>query len=146
PLWPIDAYQGARYVARNCTFKDARVGGTGTEGGGRGTKEVECYNNTFISADPFPSAQSCHSGTILAHDNLETNYRNGVEISVTRQYQGLTWAWGHSTGRSPWDENDVFPQAYESGTCTAIGTLATTARRYHTPTPLPPRAASLPPR
>src|SRR5205823_3816307 len=68
-LFPIDAYQGARYVARNCTFKDARVGGTGTEGR-RGTKEVECYNNTFISTDPFPSAQVCHSGTILAHDNL----------------------------------------------------------------------------
>jgi len=132
PLFPIDAYQGARYVARYSTFKDARVGATGTEGGGRGTKEVECYNNTFISTDPFPSAQVCHSGTILVHDNLETNYRNGLELSVSRQYQGP--AFGYSTGRSPWDENDDFPQAYESGTCTAIGSLATTARSYHTAT------------
>src|SRR4030095_1620097 len=75
PNFPIDAYQGARYVARNCTFKDARVAGTGTEGSVRGTKEVECYNNTFISTDPFGSAQSWTSGTILVHDNLETNYR-----------------------------------------------------------------------
>src|SRR6478672_4060547 len=132
PLFPIDAYQGARYVARYSTFKDARVGATGTEGGGRGTKEVECYNNTFISTYPFPSAQVCHSGTILVHDNLETNYRNGLELSVSRQYQGP--AFGYSTGRSPWDENDDFPQAYESGTCTAIGSLATTARSYHTAT------------
>jgi len=132
PLFPIDAYQGARYVARYSTFKDARVGATGTEGGGRGTKEVECYNNTFISTDPFPSAQVCHSGTILVHDNLETNYRNGLDLSVSRQYQGP--AFGYSTGRSPWDENDDFPQAYESGTCTAIGSLATTARSYHTAT------------
>src|SRR5439155_1560873 len=66
----------------------------------------------------------------------ETNYRNGLDLSVTRQYsdQGLGWAWGHSTGRSPWDENDDFTQAYESGTCTAIGSLATTARSYHTAT------------
>ena len=56
-LFPIDAYQGARYVARNCTFKDAKVGGTGTERPGRGTKEVECYNNTFISTDPYRHAQ-----------------------------------------------------------------------------------------
>jgi uncharacterized repeat protein (TIGR02543 family) len=129
--FPIDAYQGARYVARNCTFKDARVAGTGTEGSVRGAKEVECYNNTFISTDPFGSAQAWTSGTILVHDNLETNYRNGVQIAVSRQYQGP--AWGHSTGRSPWDENDDFPRAYESGTCTAIGSLAT-ARSYHTAT------------
>src|SRR5438105_2780157 len=136
PLWPIDAYQGARYVARNCTFKDTRVGGTGTEGSVRGTKEVECYDNTFISTHPMDVAQASHSGTILVHDNLETNDLNGLDLSVTRQYsdQGLGWAWGHSTGRSPWDENDDFPQAYESGTCTAIGSLATTARSYHTAT------------
>src|SRR4029077_19675818 len=95
PLWPIDAYQGARYVARYCTFEDAHVTGTGTEGAGRGAKEVECYNNTFISTDPFPSAQSCNSGTTLVHDNLETNYRNGLQINVSRQYQVLPF--GHST-------------------------------------------------
>ena len=131
-LFPIDAYEGARYVARYSTFKDSGVGGTGTENQGRGIKEVECYNNTFISTKPIGSAQSCPSGTHLVHDNLETNYRNGLEMNVSRQYLAGT-LWGHSTGRSPWDENDDFPQAYESGSCTAIGTLAT-ARFYHTAT------------
>ena len=130
-LFPIDAYEGARYVARHCTFKDARVGGTGTENQGRGTKEVECYNNTFVSTEPIESAQSCPSGTNLVHDNLETNYRDGLEMNVSRQYLGPLW--GHSTGRSPWDENDDFPQAYEAGMCTAIGSLDT-ARSYHTAT------------
>src|SRR5438105_540878 len=77
-LFPIDAYEGARYVARNCIFKDAKVGGTGTEAQGRGRKQVECYNNTFISSELISEAQSCTSGTILVHDNLETNYRNGI--------------------------------------------------------------------
>jgi Divergent InlB B-repeat domain/Galactose oxidase, central domain/Kelch motif len=130
-LFPIDAYEGARYVARYCTFKDAKVGGTGTEGQGRGRKQTECYNNTFISSELIAEAQSCTSGTILVHDNLETNYRNGIGMQVYRQYQGPLW--GHSTGRSPWDENDDFPQAYESGTCTASANLGT-ARSYHTAT------------
>src|SRR5437763_15520512 len=90
-LFPIDAYEGARYVARHCTFKDARVGGTGTEGQGRGTKEVECYNNTFISSEFIGSAQSCTSGTILVHDNLETNYRNGIRMQAYRQFQTALW-------------------------------------------------------
>jgi uncharacterized repeat protein (TIGR01451 family) len=128
-LSPIDAYEGARYAARNCTFKDANVGGTGTEGQGRGKKQVECYNNTFISTELFGNAQSSTSGTILVHDNLETNYRNGVRMDVYRQFEGKLW--GQSTGRSPWDENDDFPQAYQSGTCTAIASLGT-ARSYHT--------------
>ena len=130
-LFPIDAYQGARYVARYSTLRDAKVGGTGTEGQGRGKKQVECYNNTFISSESFDEAQSCTSGTILVHDNLETNYRNGIRMQAYRQFQ--TALWGKSTGRSPWDENDDFPQAYESGMCTAIGSLGT-ARNYHTAT------------
>src|SRR5437773_1854217 len=130
-LFPIDAYEGARYVARYSTFKDAKVGGTGTEAQGRGRKQVECYNNTFISSQLISEAQSSTSGTILVHDNLETNYRNGLMMQVYRQFDGKLW--GQSTGRSPWDENDDFPQAYESGTCTAIASLST-ARSYHTAT------------
>src|SRR5438874_7875127 len=130
-LFPIDAYEGARYVARYSTFKDAKVGGTGTEAQGRGRKQVECYNNTFISSQLISEAQSSTSGTILVHDNLETNYRNGITMEVYRQFQGKLW--GQSTGRSPWDENDDFPQAYETGTCTAIASLGS-ARSYHTAT------------
>src|SRR5207237_9552476 len=103
----IDAYEGAEYVHRYSTLRDAKVGGTGTEGQGRGNKQVECYNNTFISSESFDEAQSCTSGTILVHDNLETNYRNGIRIQAYRQFQ--TALWGKSTGRSPWDENDDFP-------------------------------------
>src|SRR5205814_5714673 len=131
--FPIDAYHGARYVARYSTFKDADVRGTG--GPGRWKKQVECYNNTFISSELTGEAQDCTAGTILVHDNLETNYRNGVTMATYRQFQGINF-WGASTGRSPWDENDDFPQAYESGTCTAIGSLGT-ARDLHTATVLP---------
>jgi len=64
----IDAFEGARYVARNCTFKDAAVGGHGTEGQGRGKKQIECYNNTFVASELIGNAQSCSSGTILVND------------------------------------------------------------------------------
>jgi uncharacterized repeat protein (TIGR01451 family) len=131
-LFPIDAYEGARYVARYSTFRDAKVGGVG--GQGRWRKQVECYNNTFISSELSVEAQSSSSGTILVHDNLETNYRNGILMQAYRQFQGNLW--GKSTGRSPWDENDDFPQAYASGTCTAIGSLGM-ARDLHTATLLP---------
>src|SRR5207248_162294 len=129
----IDAFEGARYVARNCTFKDAAVGGHGTEGQGRGKKQIECYNNTFVASELIGNAQSCSSGTILVHDNLETNYRRGAYIQAFRQFPDKVYLWGYSTGRSPWDENDDPPQTYESGTCSAIGRLGT-ARALHTAT------------
>src|SRR5439155_453044 len=106
-LFPIDAYEGARYVARHCTFKHARVGGTGTENQGRGTKEAECYNNTFVSTEPIESAQSCPSGTSLVHDNLETNYRESRhradlshgDITEQRQCSGRRRQWREQRAR-----------------------------------------------
>src|SRR5437762_5100258 len=64
-LTPIDAFEGARYVARNSKFTDSGVTGHGTEGQGRGVKQIECYNNSFISSILSGNAQEVRSGSIL---------------------------------------------------------------------------------
>src|SRR6266550_3205883 len=58
----IDGEYGARYVARHNSFTNAQMGWHGTEGGNRGGRAAEIYNNAFHWPDIAPSSM-IRSGT-----------------------------------------------------------------------------------
>ena len=60
----IDCYEGARVVVRHNTFNDAQVSAHGTEGQGRGTKQLEIYNNTFTNSAKQNAGQ-IRSGSVV---------------------------------------------------------------------------------
>jgi hypothetical protein len=98
----LDMYEGARVVIRHCTFDNSSVTAHGTEGQGRGGKQIECYNNIIN----FPSnggLQQLRSGTIITYNNRHRNVTQGMTLRIYRQYIGK--AWDKSTGNSVWDEN-----------------------------------------
>src|SRR5204862_2583568 len=63
-----DATFGARAVIRHNSFTNTGVSSHGTEGGNRGTRAFEVYNNSFHWPNLPPSSQ-LRSGNMLYHDN-----------------------------------------------------------------------------
>ena len=74
----IDCYEGARVVVRHNTFNNAQVSAHGTEGQGRGTKQLEIYNNVF-TVSPRRSAGQIRSGSVVVHDNVYNNFTEGID-------------------------------------------------------------------
>ena len=73
----IDCYEGARVVVRHSTFNNALISAHGTEGQGRGTKQLEIYNNVF-TVSPRRNAGQIRSGSVVIHDNVYNNFTTGM--------------------------------------------------------------------
>jgi hypothetical protein len=116
----IDAFSGARFVVRNCTFKDSDSGGHGTESEGRGTRAKEVYNNIFTSSVTGKASNQLRSGTMLIHDNQYTNFVHAQNLKAYRVYAPKLW--GYADGKNPYDENGGF---ITSGTHTGLNGVRT---------------------
>ena len=137
-----DAEFGARCVIRHNYWENARPGWHGTEGGSRGTRAVEVYNNT--SHWTMAPSASARSGNALYHDNIWDGHNtsgNPVHSSIilfrAEGAGGINGGvLGSADGMSPWDRNDTegngiyvpghTPHLFASGTVTtnaAAGTL-----------------------
>jgi hypothetical protein len=102
----IDAFSGARFVARHCTFKDSDTGGHGTESEGRGTRAKEVYNNTFTSSVASKNPNQLRSGTMVIHDNHYNNFNHAQTLKVYRVFAPKLW--DYADGVNPYDENGGF--------------------------------------
>jgi hypothetical protein len=119
----IDCYEGARVVLRHNTFQDGQVTSHGTEGQGRGAKQLEIYNNVFTFSLRHGGAQ-IRSGTVLVHDNTCKNFTDGLDLRAYRQVE-KRGSWGISSGSNPWDLNSSVLGAVESGTHTGADAATT---------------------
>ncbi len=121
----MDAFGGARYVARFNTNLNSNYQGHGTESSGRArsTRAMEIYRNSQTAN--FGGAQTAvnnRGGTMLFWDNTLTGYgaanfqlncdRNtyssgGWTVNIPASGLTLGTPWGHADGRSEWDVNDA---------------------------------------
>jgi hypothetical protein len=130
----MDGEYGARFVARHNYFINVQVGWHGTEGGNRGGRCAEVYDNTFHW--PSLSASSLiRSGTLLQHDNTWDGIPSGDgstnHIVEFREMSGVpaTTTYGVADGTSIWDMNDTegngtyveghSPHLFNSGTASS---------------------------
>jgi len=118
----IDCYEGARVVIRHSSLNDAQISAHGTEGQGRGSKQLEIYNNVLTLSVRRGAAQ-IRSGSVVVHDNTYNNYVNGIDLKAYRQFV-TRGTWGISSGTNVWDVNNSVMGALESGTHTGAN-LAT---------------------
>jgi hypothetical protein len=126
----IDAYGGARYVARHNIFANCHHGGHGTEGQrNRGMRAVESYNNRFIGGDTPGVLVNMRSGVALIHDNIVSGGNPGVTrgfaLNCYRTFRGFDSYWGGADGQSHWDINQTGGPFY-SGTASSGGPLTVT--------------------
>ena len=119
----IDCYEGARVVVRHNTFQDGQVTSHGTEGQGRGAKQLEIYNNVFTFSVGRGGAQ-IRSGTVVVHDNTYNNFTDGLALMAYRQI-ARRGTWGFSTGSNPWDVNGSVLGLLERGTHTGANSATT---------------------
>jgi hypothetical protein len=119
----IDCYEGARVVVRYSTFNDAQISAHGTEGQGRGAKQLEIYNNVFTVSSPRGGAQ-VRSGAVLVHDNVYNNFTRGIDLKAYRQVV-RRGSWGISSGSNVWDVNNSVMAALERGTHTGADSART---------------------
>lgn len=104
----IDAFEGARYVFRFNTITNMGVGNHGTEGQGRGGKQIEEYGNTFVGTSSGPAAL-VRSGTMLTFSNSYSGlYTKGHNLDVFRV---TDWKnnWGAARGTNNYDDNVQHP-------------------------------------
>ena len=99
-----DSDNGARYVVRHCTFNNAGVSGHGTEAAGRGTKQIEIYENTFNNTTPQTGFPQLRSGSVMMHDNVMNGYERGMAFQTYRFFD-LKQHWGVVTGVNGYDVN-----------------------------------------
>jgi hypothetical protein len=144
----IDAEYGARYVVRHNDFTNCRPGWHGTEGGNRGCRAVEIYDNSFHWT-MIPTAMN-RSGTALIHDNKwDGNPSSNSSHSQIALFRGsgavsANTTYGMADGTSPWDMNDTegngtyveghAPHLFDSGTATSgSGGTLTDLSKHWTP-------------
>ena len=126
----IDAYAGARYVARYNTFVRCSQGGHGTDSSGRLRSEraVESYNNTFIGDGNSGAIVYSRGGVTIIHDNTVTNGSRGLSRAFRLACYRTFWGfplWGQANGRSAWDVNQPGGPFYV-GTATSDGAQTVT--------------------
>jgi hypothetical protein len=110
----LDCYEGSRVVVRHNTLNNALVSAHGTEGQGRGTKQLEIYNNVF-TVSPRRNAGQIRSGSVVIHDNVYNNFTKGMTLQAYRQF-AMESEWGISTGLNVWDVNNPILAPFEKGT------------------------------
>jgi hypothetical protein len=101
----IDSFEGARFVVRHNYMHNCGLVMHGTEGQGRGAKQVEEYNNTYVFDQAGPAGQ-IRSGCIISHDNTWTNVAKGHILQVYRYYNDQDTKWGIANGQNVYDLND----------------------------------------
>jgi len=107
----IDAYGGARYVARHNYLVDTPIGGHGTESSGRfrGVRAIEVYNNTCIWHLVQPRGQ-LRSGTMLEFNNVWSGNKDSrsksTHLTCYRQFRAFP-LWGGANGNNRLDSNDA---------------------------------------
>jgi hypothetical protein len=106
----IDAYGGARYVARHNYLVDTPIGGHGTESSGRfrGIRALEVYNNTCVWSSAEPRGQ-LRSGTMVEFNNVwtgkEDRLAKSTRLTCYREFQQFPF-WGAANGNNRLDSND----------------------------------------
>jgi hypothetical protein len=114
----VDAWRGARYVARYNHCWDTLFLDHGTEiGRERGCRAKEIYNNDFhFTRDPS-NVNGARSGGIISHDNtVEGPAFRGASLGCYREFITFVGAiFTGATGDNPWDKNDPHG-LYQSGT------------------------------
>ena len=100
----LDAYEGARFVVRYNSLHNCDLGVHGTEGQGRGTKQLEEYNNIYVF-DQHDSAGQIRSGSIITHDNTWRNVGSGHVLQDYRYYNDQDTYWGIANGQNVYDLN-----------------------------------------
>jgi FG-GAP-like repeat len=106
----IDAYAGARYVARHNTFVNCHHGGHGTEGQrNRGMRAIESYNNAFTGANTPGVIVNIRGGVALIHDNTVSGSNPRVTkwfaLRCNRAVNAFDAYWHGADGQSQWDVN-----------------------------------------
>jgi hypothetical protein len=103
----IDAFAGARYVARYNTFFNARSSSHGTDStsNNRGIRSVEVYNNVFTSGTTASfAAVYLRGGTGVVFNNVCNGFANCVFAANYRTSTTYT-PWGKCDGTHPFDGN-----------------------------------------
>ena len=77
----------------------------GTEGQGRGAKQVEEYNKTYTFDKSGSSAGQISIGYIITHDDTWTNVAWGHMLQDFRYYNDQLTKWGTANGESVYDLN-----------------------------------------
>jgi hypothetical protein len=133
----LDSEYGGRWVVRHNYLINCRPGWHGTEGGNRGCRAVEVYDNTFDWSILFSAM--ARSGTALYHDNKWVGTGKSPtachsSIAVFREDAGVTsnCPYGFADGTGPFDQNDTegdgsyvaghAPHVFDSGTISTGGT------------------------
>lgn len=99
----LDSFEGARFVVRHNQMHNVGLTCHGTEGQGRGAKEVEEYNNTYRFDNPGQAGQ-IRSGCLITHDNTWTNVAKGHILQAYRFYHYSAY-FGLADGQNPYDNN-----------------------------------------
>ena len=130
----IDSEYGGRFVVRHNSFTNAHVGWHGTEGGNRGCRAVEIYNNAFHWPNTAPSANN-RSGTAFYHDNIwdgkpsnNGNFHSTIQLFRENAAVAVSCSYGFADGTGSYDQNDTdgsggysetaTPHIFDSGTVT----------------------------
>jgi hypothetical protein len=100
----IDSFEGARFVVRHNHMHNCGLVMHGTEGQGRGAKQVEEYNNTYVYDRPSSTGQ-IRSGCIITHDNTWTNVAKGHVLQNFRYFNDQRTKWGIANGENVYDLN-----------------------------------------
>ena len=131
----IDSFEGARFVVRYNQFHNVRLTMHGTEGQGRGAKQAEEYNNSYVFTISS-QAGLIRSGCIISHDNAWTNVAKGHVLQAHRQFRFST-RWGWANGQNPYDDNAPKETTgyWETGTHTGAkgATVLTDSTKNWTP-------------
>jgi hypothetical protein len=101
----IDSFEGARFVVRYNHMHNCGLVMHGTEGQGRGAKQLEEYNNSYVFDRPMSAAGQIRSGCIITHDNTWTNVTKGHVLQDFRYYNDQRTKWGIADGQNVYDLN-----------------------------------------
>jgi hypothetical protein len=112
----VDSYEGARWVFRYNICTNASLTLHGTEGQGRGAKELEAYDNLFVSTSLGTLGQF-RSGSGILFGNAFVNYNSFMGLETYRLFNRSA-NWGGSCGYNSYDSNDVAGGVYYTGTHT----------------------------
>jgi hypothetical protein len=131
-----DSDTGGKFVVRHNYLINAVIVDHGTEGGVRGCRAKEVYNNTIDMTVAGKGGQ--RSGSSLWHDNIFTGVEptNNIICPLANYRETSTRAhpvWGIADGTSPWDLNDTEgngtyveghpPYLFASGSATSGSTI-----------------------
>jgi hypothetical protein len=117
----IDAYAGARFVARHNTIFNSLITNHGTESTGRtrGCRAMEIYDNNYTGTNLNKFLGGSRSGGTLFHHNTISGYwANSAEFSLQNFRNFFPFKpWGGADGTNAWDVNE--PTVFFTGTAAA---------------------------